>query len=477
MFNNPIISGFYPDPTVCYIPEGDEFGNKAGYYVATSTFSYRPGVPIFYGPTLDTLTQIGNALTTDAHCNFDGGKMSNGIYAPGLRYHKGVFYMITTNTTNGGNFYVTATDPSGEWSKPHFLPDAKGVDPCLFFDGDDCWYIGQRVKDDSKYFGDCEIWIRRLNLDKHDFEGPEYIVWDGNAKNAVWPEGPHLYKRGDYYYVMIAEGGTAENHSVCIARSKDITGPYESFRNNPIFTHRHLGRSAKTQCMGHADLVCDSKGNWSMVLLGTRPINGYAPLGRETFAASVSWEDDWPVVNPGIGRIPDEEITRKQGPDTVDLHSDDIRILNYHTDRFGDFRGIRVTDLDYNFSTTISLTDTKSDKDFGLMYLYNDENYVRICIEKNADNLTVKMILTDDDTDYDKCTKVIPLADEITLSMRLQGTDLTCKCQTPDETFDTTIDVRHLTSEHHHLSFIGCTMGIFSNTSVDSVKCKICNIQ
>ncbi|MBO5486192.1 MAG: family 43 glycosylhydrolase, partial [Eubacterium sp.] len=140
---NPILSGFYPDPSVCAVDTVTEDGSKKRvYYLVNSTFCYTPGVPIFYSEDLCEWTQIGHVLTKETQLNFDGLAMSKGIYAPTIRYHKGTFYMITTNVMGGGNFYVTATDPAGEWSEPVYLPDAEGIDPSLFFDGDTCYYVG-----------------------------------------------------------------------------------------------------------------------------------------------------------------------------------------------------------------------------------------------------------------------------------------------------------------------------------------------
>ena len=321
---NPIMSGFYPDPSVCAVDTVTEDGStKRVYYLVNSTFSYAPGVPIFYSEDLCEWTQIGHVLTRESQLKLDGLAMSKGIYAPTLRYHNGVFYMITTNVEGGGNFYVMATDPAGKWSDPIYLPEAEGIDPSLFFDGDTCYYVGQRNKKDGEYFGDCEIWIQELDLEQGKLVGEIHSLWDGAMKHAIWPEGPHLYKKGEYYYLMIAEGGTAYEHSICVARSKELFGPYESHRSNPVFTHRHLGHQAPVQNAGHGDLVEDADGNWYIFMLATRPVNDCAPLGRETFVAEVVWEDDWPVINPGIGMLREyQQIGRKPETDCRDMQQD-----------------------------------------------------------------------------------------------------------------------------------------------------------
>jgi len=303
---NPILPGFHPDPTIC------RAGNK--YYLATSTFSYFPGVPVYESTNLIHWRQIGNVLTRDSQLPLTGCGHSEGIFAPTLRFHNGVFFLITTNLTGGGNFIVTARDPRGPWSEPHWLGDgAQGIDPSLFFDDDgSCWYVGQRYKEKRLYDGDCEIYLSRLDLKTMRLTGSVTVLADGFQKDAVWAEGPHIYKREGYYYLLHAESGTSFHHSVMVARSEKIDGPYEYCRSNPILTHRHLGADFPVTSVGHADLVEDGSGSWYMVALACRPEDRYTLLGRETFLAKVSWEDGWPVVNPGVGRL--EETVELPGP-------------------------------------------------------------------------------------------------------------------------------------------------------------------
>jgi alpha-N-arabinofuranosidase len=136
------------------------------------------------------------------------------------------------------------------------------------------------------------------------FIGTETVLWDGAVKGVVWAEAPHIYKTKGYYYLLIAEGGTAHHHAVTMARSKNITGPYEANRGNPILTHRHLGLDYPIVGTGHADLVETQNGEWWLVLLAMRPYGGYYyNLGRETFLVPVRWEDDWLIVSPGTGRV------------------------------------------------------------------------------------------------------------------------------------------------------------------------------
>ncbi|CRZ35303.1 alpha-N-arabinofuranosidase [Herbinix hemicellulosilytica] len=295
---NPILPGFYPDPSICRV--------GSDYYLVTSTFAYFPGVPIFHSKDLVNWKQIGNILDRREQIELSGVRLSQGIYAPTIRYHDGTFYMITTNVSGGGNFIVTAKDPAGPWSDPYFIEGAQGIDPSLFFDDDGrCYYIGtKKRREGGKYYGDNEIWLQELDIKNMKLIGESYAIWHGALKDVEWPEGPHLYKKDGRYYLLIAEGGTGHAHAVTVASSDRITGPYVGYNCNPILTHRHLGLDYPIVNVGHGDLVETQNGEWYMVLLGSRPYGGYyRNLGRETFLVPVEWENGWPLVNRGIGLV------------------------------------------------------------------------------------------------------------------------------------------------------------------------------
>ncbi|MGW3984979.1 family 43 glycosylhydrolase, partial [Streptomyces mirabilis] len=196
--NNPVIPGFHPDPCVC----------RAGqdYYLACSSFEYFPGVPIFHSRDLVNWAQIGNALDRPSQLRLPlDTPSSGGIYAPTLRYHDGRFWLVVTNVSGDGNLLFTATDPAGPWSDPVHLPGVQGIDPDLAWDEDgNCWCTTAGVG--------------QIRLDPHTGEtfGPSHRLWSG-APGAKAPEAPHLYKIGDYWYLLIAEGGTERCHSVSIA--------------------------------------------------------------------------------------------------------------------------------------------------------------------------------------------------------------------------------------------------------------------
>lgn len=290
---NPILPGFYPDPSICRV--GDDF------YMVTSSFSYFPGVPVFHSRDLRHWEQIGHVLDRPEQLPLDWQYISGGIYAPTIRYHDGLFYMVTTNVSFGGDFFCTAKDPAGPWSEPHYVKGAPGIDPTLFWDDDGiCYMMGTTDWQDET----PGVWIGRVDLENSCIVGERKRVWSGALVNAWAPEAPHVYKKDGWYYLLIAEGGTEHYHAVTIARSREIMGEYEGYRGNPILTHRHLGDDHPICNVGHGDLVQLKDGSWYMVMLASRIYGGYHKnLGRETFIAPVDWSGEWPVVSPGTGRV------------------------------------------------------------------------------------------------------------------------------------------------------------------------------
>ena len=284
-FKNPIIPGFYPDPSVCRV--------DADFYLVNSSFEYFPGVPIWHSRDLVNWRQIGHVLTRRSQLELAGVKCSDGIYAPTIRYHAGVFYMITTLVSSGSykNFYVTATNPAGPWSDPVWY-DQSGIDPSLFFDDDGKVYFqsnrGMTFKMERAIY-QSEIDIKtgkRLTEPK--------MLWRGSG--GCYVEGPHIYKRDGWYYLLTAEGGTSYGHMVAIARSRNIWGEYEPYQQNPILSNRHAYE--QIHGTGHADFVQAADGSWWMVHLAFRKTVGdIHTLGRETCLQPVEWRDGWPVVN------------------------------------------------------------------------------------------------------------------------------------------------------------------------------------
>lgn len=284
---NPIIPGFYPDPSVCRV--GEDF------YLVTSSFEYFPGVPVFHSRDLINWKQIGHCLTRKSQLNLDGVKASGGIFAPTLRHHNGRFYMITTDTTGIQNFIVCADDPAGEWSEPVRVAQG-GIDPSLFWDDDGQCYFSANALWTPFERG---LYLTKINPDTGEL-GPEPTkrLWDGTG--GKYPEAPHIYKKNGWYYLIIAEGGTEFGHMISVARSRQVDGPYESCPHNPVLSHRSSANPI--QSTGHADFFDDADGNWWTVFLGVRHL-GYPlvhHLGRETYLAPVDWDaEGWSHINHG----------------------------------------------------------------------------------------------------------------------------------------------------------------------------------
>lgn len=282
MYQNPVVRGLNPDPTICRAGED--------YYLATSTMFLYPGVPIYHSRDLIHWRLIGHCLTRPAHFQPAQTQVPPMIYAPTLRYHDGVFYMVTTNVHGGGNFFVTATDPAGPWSDPISI-DADMFDPSLLFDDDGTVYYTRRGAMHDKDVVQAEIDIKTGRL-----LTPLRSIGVGMVSDDA--EGPHLYHIGDWYYLLLAEGGSRFLHMASIGRSRSPWGPFEPCPHNPILSqHEAWWHSVKS--IGHGDLVQTHDGNWWIVFLGTRhaSYDALTILGRETFLAPVEWRDGWPVVN------------------------------------------------------------------------------------------------------------------------------------------------------------------------------------
>jgi alpha-N-arabinofuranosidase len=281
-FKNPIIPGFNPDPSICRV--GSDF------YLVTSSFEYFPGVPIYQSRDLVHWRLLGHVLARDSQLDLRKAKSSGGIYAPTLRHDGRLFYMVTT-LVGRGNFYVTAERPEGPWSDPVWL-DRDGIDPSLAFIDGTAYYTRNGKGPDFDhpliYQGTLDTQAKKIRVK------PEPI-WPGTG--GVWAEAPHLYQRGEYFYLMHAEGGTHYDHSEIVVRSRSPFGPFEVCPHGPILGHK-TRTGHPIQATGHADLVELPNGETWAVFLAVRPKNErYHHLGRETFLAEVTWTDDgWPAI-------------------------------------------------------------------------------------------------------------------------------------------------------------------------------------
>jgi len=303
-YRNPVLAGFYPDPSV--VRAGNTF------YLVNSSFAYYPGLPVFESADLVHWKPIGHVIDRPTELNFDGLGMSRGVFAPSIAYHDGTFYVVNTAVDAGGNFMATAKSAAGPWSDPRWLHDVEGIDPSLFFDEDGKAYLLNNGAPEGKplYEGHRAIWLQQIDVAAGKMLGTRKVILNGGtdlAKKPIWIEGPHLYKRHGWYYLMCAEGGTGPQHSEVVLRSRSVWGPYAPYAGNPILTQRDLPAERANPIInaGHADLVQAPDGRWWAVFLASRAYGGtHYNTGRETYVLPVQWNHDWPVILAGGQAIP-----------------------------------------------------------------------------------------------------------------------------------------------------------------------------
>uniref|UniRef100_Q01US6 Alpha-N-arabinofuranosidase n=1 Tax=Solibacter usitatus (strain Ellin6076) TaxID=234267 RepID=Q01US6_SOLUE len=296
---NPILPGFNPDPSILRV--GDD------YYIATSTFEWFPGVQIHHSRDLVHWRLLARPLTRASQLNMLGDPDSCGVWAPCLSYSEGLFYLVYTDvkrygrTTQGGNsgaslrdlhnYIVTSPRIDGEWSDPVYV-NSSGFDPSLFHDDDGRKYILNMLWDhrpgSNRFAG---IVLQEYSHTERKLVGRQHLIFTGTS--IGFTEGPHLYKREGYYYLLTAEGGTGWGHAVTMARSRELTGPYELHPDTYVLTSRHRP-DIELQRAGHADLVETQSGDTYMVHLCGRPLRnrGRCTLGRETAIQKMQWSSD-----------------------------------------------------------------------------------------------------------------------------------------------------------------------------------------
>jgi beta-xylosidase len=428
---NPILAGFYPDPSI----------TRAGgdYYLVNSSFAYFPGVPIFHSRDLVHWTQIGHVLHRPSQLKLDSLGVSRGIFAPAIRYHAGTFYMITTLADGGGNFYVTARNPAGPWSDPIWLHELDGIDPSFFFDDDGRAYIvnnGPPVGT-PLYNGHRAIWFQEIDLATNTMIGPRKVIVNGGvdlAKHPIWIEAPHIIKVGKTYYLICAEGGTADQHSEVVFRSDSVGGPYVPYAGNPILTQRHLdpSRPFPITSTGHADFVDTPAGEWWAVFLGARPYtDDLYNTGRETFLLPVHWRNGWPTMLTGTATVPYTEpaprlphasapiptsgnfIVRDDfGERSLPLYWEQIRTPHERWYDLGSmpgwlsiiarpdaisgrgqpsFLGRRQQHIDATASTAVRFDPTEAGDKAGLVAFQNETHYYFLSLGRTSDTTVVQL--------------------------------------------------------------------------------------
>jgi len=317
MIRNPILRGFNPDPSICRV--------GADYYIATSTFEWYPGVQIHHSRDLATWRLVTRPLTRAAQLDMRGEPDSCGVWAPCLSHADGQFWLIYTdmkrydgNFKDSHNYLVTAPTITGPWSDPVHL-NSSGFDPSLFHDDDGRkWLLNQQWKHSTDSVGGRPrgtafdgILLQEYDPVARHLTGPITNVFAGSALSLV--EGPHLHKRGGWYYLTTAEGGTGYDHAVTMARARSIRGPYELHPDTHLLTSRDAP-DAPLQRAGHGQIVETPDGDTYHTHLCSRPLPGtrLSPLGRETAIQKCVWRDDWLYLAHG-GQVPALEVPAPDG--------------------------------------------------------------------------------------------------------------------------------------------------------------------
>ena len=419
-YQNPIIRGMHPDPSVVRVNDT--------YYLANSTFEYYPGVTVMTSKDLLNWKTMGGVATVPEQADLRKSKSNEGIFAANIRYHDGYFYVITTNFAEFKTFIIRGklnSDGMIEWEKSRVEIDVPGIDPDIYFED------GRTYVQFTGYIDDKGTKaIRQVEIDLATgkiLDGPKILTYGTGGRDV---EGPHILKKDGWYYLLVAEGGTGEGHMITIFRSKELWGSYESDPDNPIFTNRDRANEA-IQNVGHGDLFTDPDGNWWLVCLGTRPASvGFKQitnLGRETLLYPVEWENGWPVINNGvptekvdltdfpqhaatliheqkINNFVDDFSEDKLRPEWLTLRNDlgenlaianDSLVLKGNELTISDlstasFVGLRQTE--HEETLEVKLNSEKSqlnDGSFGIASLIDAENHAALMIQKSENGFDV----------------------------------------------------------------------------------------
>jgi len=483
-YQNPVIPGFYPDPSVCRVNDD--------YYLVNSSFEYFPGVPLWHSRDLCSWEQIGHVLTRTSQLELGNCPASAGVFAPTIREHEGRFYMITTNVCwfpkGTPNFLVWTDDIHGEWSEPVPI-EHMGIDPTLFFDDDGkVWYAGTGFDENGKQ----GIVLFEINPQTGKILSEKKYIWYGTGGRN--PEGPHLYKKDGMYYLIISEGGTEYGHMVTAARSTSIWGPYESCPYNPILSHRDYDKSI-FQCAGHADLVEAHDGKWYAVFHAVRPSAAQLHhIGRETMLAEVTWKDGWPLIN---SKEPVHALMEKDGSETYSVFenafTDTFETVNprwswlrnpdmshYH---FGKglvlegsavslddmaspvFIGVRQTQMELDAETEITV---KGNGTAGMSVFHTNEHHYDLCVSAQNGGLAVCLKRRAADMRMVSENHFFPDTDHVTLKVHAERNQYTFCAGIKEESLEVigTGSTQLLSTEVMKGTFTGCFFGMFAEGNV-----------
>jgi xylan 1,4-beta-xylosidase len=425
---NPVLPGFHPDPSIVRV--GSDF------YVATSTFEWFPGVRLHHSRDLRHFRPLGYALDRAAQLDLRGNPRSGGVWAPCLSHSNGRFYLVYTDVKSWGhgfvdcrNYLVTSESIRGPWSDPIFL-NGSGFDPSLFHDRDGKKWLVNMIWDhrpgNNAFPG---IALQEFSEREGALVGEPKLIFRGTALGCT--EGPHLYRHGDHYYLIVAEGGTSYDHAVTVARSRAIDGPYEADPQTPLLTARY-DPALLLQKAGHASLVDTPDGEWFIAHLCGRPVGPERRciLGRETALQRVEWtEDGWlrlasttrapasVVAGPSLALAPSPRRSERDtfddgvlGPDYQTLRDafdeswaslaarpGHLRLVGRESLQSLHRQSMVARRLESHFSrfeTVVEFEPTSFQELAGLVALYDDENFYYACVSHDESAGRVVRLMT-----------------------------------------------------------------------------------
>ena len=506
---NPILTGFYPDPSVVQV--------GTDYYLVNSTFSYFPGIPIFHSKDLKNWKQIGNVISRTTQMNFLGDRITRGLFAPAIAYYKGTYYLTCTLIDHKGNFVVTAKNPAGPWSDPLWLPQVRGIDPSLFFDDNKAYILYNSDPPGFKplYPGHRTIRIYEFDPIGLKVVGEETTLVNGGVditKKPVWIEGPHIMKVNNWYYLYAAEGGTSVNHSEVVFRSHSALGPYVPYAENPILTQRNLPADRKypITSAGHAQFVQGPDGKTYAIFLAVRPYqDDFYNTGRETFIAPVEWRNEWPVINPHNAVVkysyhaPYKEVKQKKAlpqsgnfrytlsfengidPSLLFLRTcDSLSFTISKKDGLTfnlkpetcmgtgspSFLGKRQQHLNCNTTTALSFTAAGDNEKAGLTVFQDELHFYFICKSVEKDRPVVQLYKSNPETkkmDLLAQTLLTRASEKLWLQINAEGQTYSFRFATkPNEwkLLKDNVDAKFV-STHEAGGFTGCLFGLYATSS------------
>jgi len=418
MIQNPVLRGFHPDPSMICV--------DGVFYVANSTFEYFPGVRISASKDLANWKCVSTPVSDPKWLNMAGNKTSGGIWAPCLSYSNGTFYLVYTDVKqwndypfkDAHNFIITAKDITGPWTEPVYM-NSIGFDTSLFHDDDGRKYFLNAEWDYRKPGVETFTGILVTEVDPVTFKfiGPTRKIFTGTDRGLV--EGPHIYKKDGWYYLLTAEGGTFYEHAATVARSRDLYGPYE------VHPNKHLC-SAKghpehpLQKTGHGSWCQGPDGRWFFAFLCARPVDGtHCILGRETGINEIIWKNEWPYLKnetllanesfEGYGELKEQKSFQYRfgspefylnfntlrtpakheiRPDhTLRLYGAESPLSNQQQSMFVR----RQTDFDFEATTCLTLPFHRFQQFAGLIYRYNEDN--QYLLKMSYDETIQKQVL------------------------------------------------------------------------------------